>query len=193
MLKTTRSFEELAPKTFRADDDEIVGSGGGRTNETVRNLFRKSMCMPNIGATGEPNFLTPDAKKAFNYLQLAFIEALILRHFDLETHIRIETDASSYAIGGVLSQWNLDSDAPPNDSNKSDFCQWHLLVYFSRKRIPAETWYKTHNAELLAIVEAFKIWRHYLEGCKHKVLVLTDPNNLHRFMDTKNLSSRQVR
>ena len=59
--------------------------------------------------------------------------------------------------------------------------------------IPAETRYKTHNAELLAIVEAFKTWRHYLKGCKHEVLVLTDYNNLRRFMDTKSLSSRQVR
>ena len=59
--------------------------------------------------------------------------------------------------------------------------------------IPAETRYETHNGELLAIVEAFKTWRHYLEGCKHKVLVLTDHNNLRQFMDTKSLSSRQVR
>ena len=36
-------------------------------------------------------------------------------------------------------------------------------------------------------------WHHYLKGCKHEVLVLTDHNNLHRFMDTKSLSSRQVR
>ena len=59
--------------------------------------------------------------------------------------------------------------------------------------IPAETRYETHDSELLAIVEAFKTWRHYLEGCKHEVLVLTDHNNLRRFMDTKSLSSRQVR
>ena len=59
--------------------------------------------------------------------------------------------------------------------------------------IPAKTQYKTHNGKLLAIVKAFKTWRHYLEGCKHEVLVLTDHNNLRRFMDTKSLSSRQVR
>ncbi len=58
--------------------------------------------------------------------------------------------------------------------------------------IPAETWYKTHNGELLAIVEAFKTWRHYLKSCKHEVLVLTDYNNLQRFMDKKSLSFKQV-
>ena len=59
--------------------------------------------------------------------------------------------------------------------------------------IPAKTRYKTHDGELLAIVKAFKTWRHYLEGCKHEVLVLTDYNTLRRFIDIKNLSSRQVR
>ena len=59
--------------------------------------------------------------------------------------------------------------------------------------ISAETQYETHNGEFLAIVKAFKTWRHYLKGCKQNVLVLTDHNNLRRFMDTKSLSSRQVR
>ena len=59
--------------------------------------------------------------------------------------------------------------------------------------IPAETRYETHNSELLAIIEVFKTWRHYLERSQHEVLVLTDHNNLRRFMGTKSLSSRQVR
>ena len=59
--------------------------------------------------------------------------------------------------------------------------------------IPAETRYKTHDAELLAIIEAFKTWRHYLEGCKHEILVLIDHNNLRQFMDIKSLSFCQVK
>ena len=193
MLKTIGLSKESASKRFKADDDEFVNGGGGRINETVRNLSRKSTRVPNIRATREPNFLTSDTKKAFNHLRLAFIKALILWHFDLESHIRIETDASGYAIGRVLSQLNLNSDTPPNNSNKSDFSQWYLIAYFSRKMIPAESRYKTHNAKFLAIVEAFKTWRYYLEGCKHKVLVLTNHHNLCRFMNIKSLSSCQVR
>ena len=88
LLKTTESSEESTPKAFRADDDEIVG-GGNKTNETVVNLSkneksRKSTHVPNIGATREPTFLTPNAKKTFNHLWLAFIEAPILRRFDPE-------------------------------------------------------------------------------------------------------------
>ena len=59
--------------------------------------------------------------------------------------------------------------------------------------IPAQTRYKTHDQELLAIVEAFKTWYHYLEDCKFEVLVFTNHNNLRWLMDTKSLSSRQVR
>ena len=56
--------------------------------------------------------------------------------------------------------------------------------------IPAEIRYETHNGELLVIVETFKTWRYYLEGCKHEVLVFIDYKNLRQFMDTKSLSSR---
>ena len=58
--------------------------------------------------------------------------------------------------------------------------------------IPVETRYEIHDDELLAIIEAFKTWRQYLEGFWHEVFVLTDHNNLRQFMDTKSLSSRQV-
>ena len=116
------------------------------------------MYVPNIGAKEEPKFLTPDVKKAFNYLRLAFIKALIFQHLDLKSHIQIETDVSGYAIGGVLSQLNLDSGASPNElnANKSHFGQLHLIAYFSRKMILIKTQYKTYDVELLAIVKALK-------------------------------------
>ena len=98
---------------------------------------------------------------------------------------------SGYTIGGVLSQ--LTSNQVISDGTIGSNVDWHPVAYFSRKMIPAETRYETHDGELLAIVEAFKTWRHYLEGCKHEVLILTDHNNFCCFMDTKSLSSRQVR
>ena len=109
-----------------------------------------------------------------------FTKALILRHFDPESHIRVKTDASGYAIGGVLSQMT------------SETGQKYPVAYYSRKIIQAKTRYETYDAELLAIVKAFKNWRHYLESYQYKVLVLTDHNNLRLFMDTKSLSSCQV-
>ena len=135
------------------------------------------------------SFLIPEARSAFNRLRLAFTKAPILQHFDPECHIQINTDALGYAIGGVLSQL-ASGTSPDGVVTKTDLGQWHLVAFFFRKIIPTKTWYKTYDGELLVIVEAFKTWRHYLEGCKHELLVLTDHNNLHCFMDTKSLSSR---
>ncbi len=142
------------------------------------------------------HFFTPEAELAFTRLRQAFTEAPILHHFDPKRRIRMETDASGYAIGGVPSQLTSDqrfSESDKNFSSKSsDVGQWHPVAFFSRKMIPAETRYETHDQELLVIVETFKTWCNYLEGYKYKVFVLTDHNNLRRFMDTKSLSSRQV-
>ena len=44
--------------------------------------------------------------------------------------------------------------------------------------ILAKTRYKTHDQKLLAIIEAFKTWHHYLEGCKYEVFFFTHYNNL---------------
>ena len=59
--------------------------------------------------------------------------------------------------------------------------------------ILAETHYETHDGELLAIVKDLKTWRHNLKNYKHKVLILTNYNNLCQFMNTKSWSFRQVR
>lgn len=80
----------------------------------------------------------------------------------------------------------LDSES---NLTKSDFGLWNPVTYFSRKMIPIEIRYQTHNGELLAIIKAFKIWKHYLEGYKHEVLVLINHNNLCWFIDIKSLSS----
>ena len=135
-------------------------------------------------------FFIPEARLAFIQLRQVFVEVLILHHFDLESYIQIKTDASGYAISGVLSQ--LSSKTRPDGVViKDDLGQWHPVAFFSKKMIPAETWYKTHDGKLLAIIKAFKTWRRYLEDCKHEAFVLTDHNNLFRFMDMKSLSSRQ--
>ena len=64
----------------------------------------KSGNSPNFGVTefGQ-SFLTSKARSTFNRLWLAFSKAPILQHFYPECHIWIETDASGYAIGSMLS------------------------------------------------------------------------------------------
>ena len=210
MLKTTKStgFAANSEKTKggvggnsvigdMVDGDEATNpiKGKNPVKTTKSKILVKSKnhdflkSRPEEAGTG---FLTPEARLAFTRLRQAFIEAPILYHFNPKSHNRIETDASSYSIGGILSQ--LSSGTRPDGIvTKDDLSQWHPVAFFSRKLIPAKTWYETYNSKLLAIVEAFKTLRYYLEGCKHKVFILTDHNNLCCFMNTKSLSSRQVR
>ena len=188
VLSTLKSLENRKAKNWLSPKNCL-------SQENLKAKNRKNhqkVGIPNFDAknTG-PSFLTPKAKLAFNRLRLAFIKAPILWYFDPKYHILIETDASGYAIGDVLSQLASETSLD-GIVIKTDLGQWYPVIFFSKKIIPAETWYKTHNGELLAIVEAFKTWRHYMEGCKHEVLVLTDHKNLCCFIDTKSLSFRQV-
>ena len=122
-----------------------------------------------------------EAESAFTQLRAAFTSAPLLRHFDPSLPIRLETDASDYAIAGILTQLQ--------EANK----QWHPVAFHSKKMIDAERNYETHDQELLAIVTMFKHWRHYLEGANCPVEVLTDHNNLKYFMGQPNLNGRQAR
>ena len=92
----------------------------------------------------------------------------------------MKADASDYAIAAILSQLVASG-------------MWHSVAFWSRKMILAEQNYETHDQELLAIVTAFKQWRHYLDSVKHVIEVLTDHNNLQGFMMMKSLNGRQAR
>ncbi|KAF4546986.1 Transposon Tf2-5 polyprotein-like protein 3 [Elsinoe fawcettii] len=118
-------------------------------------------------------------QQAFEDIRDAFTRAPILRHYDPAAPLRIESDASKFAVAAILSQLFG--------------TEWHPIAFWSRKMIPAECNYETHDQELLAIVGAFKQWRHYLEGAPHAVQVLTDHNNLRGFMKLKQLNGRQAR
>jgi hypothetical protein len=122
---------------------------------------------------------TDAAKKEFNWIKKSFAGAGILAHFDPRKRIRLEMDASKFAIAAILSQLQEDG-------------QWRPVAFWLRKLILAEIRYETHDQELLAIVAAFKQWRHYLEGSTHIVEVLTDHNNLVAFQNIKSLNGRQA-
>lgn len=137
------------------------------------------------GRKSGPFEWTVEAQDSFDELKRAFTQAPILTHFDPVKKIRVETDASKFAVAGRMSQQSED----PLGAKK----HWHPVAFWSRKLTGAERNYSTHDGELLAIVGAFKQWRHYLEGARHTIEVVTDHNNLRYFMETKYLESRQAR
>lgn len=148
--------------------------------------------MSKINLSGT-RFLTSKAKITFSRLKKAFIEALILHHFDLEYHIWMKTDSSGFYLGKILSQLTLGHMTYTNSNLSSlKIGQWNPIAFFSRRTISDETWYKIYNESFLAIIEIFKTWRQYWEGCKYGVLIFINHNNLCQFMHTKRLNTRYI-
>jgi hypothetical protein len=67
----------------------------------------------------------------------------------------------------------------------------HAIFYESRKSNEHEVNYVTHDMELVSIVHALKMWRHYLLG---RIFVLmTDHSGLRYLFDQPKLNVRQAR
>jgi hypothetical protein len=118
-------------------------------------------------------------KLAFLTLKQAFISAPVLTHYKPSCPLVIKTDALDYALAAILSQ------VEPNG-------EIHLVTYLSQTFLDTELNYNTHDKELMAIYEAFKAWKHYLEGTKVPIDVVMDHKNLEYFCTTWILSRRQA-
>ncbi|GJF00732.1 polyprotein [Phanerochaete sordida] len=118
---------------------------------------------------------------AFETLKRAFTTQPVLAMWNIDYSTRIETDASGYATGGVIAQ--LD----PNDK------LWHSIAFRSQTMSPAERNYEIWDREMLAIIEALKDWRQFLEGLPEPFDIWTDHQNLQYWKTAQNLTRRQAR
>ena len=114
---------------------------------------------------------------AFRELRASLIDAPILA-FPTETgQYILDTDASNFGLGGVLSQIQNDQE--------------RVVAYCSRALRPSQRRYCTTKREMLAVVAMCIQFRSYLRGARftlrtdHKSLVW-----LHRFKDTEGMLSR---
>ena len=89
----------------------------------------------------------------------------------------METDAFDYTLATILFIVNEENEV-------------HPVAFHSCTFTVAELNYDTHNKELLAIFEAFKIWWYYLEDLAYPIDVVIDHKNLEYFSTTKVLTWR---
>ena len=114
---------------------------------------------------------------AFSVLRASLIHAPILA-FPTETgQYILDTDASNFGMGGVLSQIQDDVE--------------HVVAYCSRALRPSQRRCCTTKLKILAAVAMCIQFRSYLRGAKF--IIRTDHKSLvwlHRFKDTEGMMAR---
>ena len=115
---------------------------------------------------------------AFAQLKAMLTSAPVLKLANPDLPYVIHCDASGYAIGACLMQDHGNGLQP--------------ISYLSAKMKPAETRYAPHEQELLALVYACRMWRHYLHNGQ-PFTVLSDHQSLRFFTTQPTLSARQAR
>ncbi|MBW0565508.1 hypothetical protein O181_105223 [Austropuccinia psidii MF-1] len=103
-----------------------------KKTSSLTSFLKKESCFP----------LNEEALSQFHQLKEAFTTAQIHSHFNPSLPTIVETDASNYALGFVLSQ--------VSDSGK------HPIAFDSHKPIPTDLNYEINYKELLGIVLALK-------------------------------------
>ncbi|KAJ0545001.1 putative nucleotidyltransferase, Ribonuclease H [Helianthus annuus] len=106
-----------------------------------------------------------EAQQAFETLELAMIQALVLALPDWSQEFIVETDASSKGLGAVLMQGK------------------HPIAYVSKALSARQCALSVYEKELLAILLAVKHWHQYLI-LKH-FIIRTDQKSLKHLLEQK--------
>jgi hypothetical protein len=110
---------------------------------------------------------------SFHTLRRHLTTAPVLAQPDNTKSFDVYCDASGTGLGCVLMQDN------------------RVIAYASRALRPHEQSYPTHDLELAVVIQALKIWRHYLMGAHCNIY--TDHKSLKYIFTQANLNMRQRR
>ncbi|UYV79065.1 hypothetical protein LAZ67_17000981, partial [Cordylochernes scorpioides] len=124
-----------------------------------------------------------ECRKAFRQIKEIISSDQILIAYDPKLPIRLSCDSSSYGLGAVLSQIDVDGNERP-------------IYFISRTLSQAEKKYSQIDKECLSIIWALKKFNNYLFGRKFELI--TDNKPLHHILNPKreislNMSTRLQR
>ncbi|GBN76389.1 Transposon Ty3-I Gag-Pol polyprotein [Araneus ventricosus] len=122
---------------------------------------------------------TKEAKEKFEQCKKYLANATLLSFPNPDSPLALFTDASDYAVGSVLQQFEEDC--------------WKPLAFFSKKLTNAQKGYSTYDRELLGIYLSIKQFKNILEG--RQFTIYTDHKPLMFAFQQKNekASPRQLR
>ncbi len=98
-------------------------------------------------------------------LKTAFTSDECLAHFDPMLKMIVETDASNYAMGAILSQVGHDRVLRP-------------VAFESKSLTGAQLNYEIHNKEMLAFVFTLLKWWTFLQSTTERFDIMTDNHSL---------------
>lgn len=117
-------------------------------------------------------------KEVFEFLKMCLLDSPVLSIYSPDDETELHCDASALGYGAILLQRKADN-------------QFHPVFYFSKKTTEAESRYHSFELETLAIVNALKRFRVYLEGIAFKIV--TDCNSLTLTLNKKQINPRIAR
>jgi hypothetical protein len=144
----------------------------------IEQYFKKTLSLINLTIKNKKWKWNKKAKNAFQKLKKVCINKSVLKMFDSNKSIQIETNASDLTINACLNQ-KYES-------------KWHSMTYYSRKLSSTEQNYDIHDKKLLIIIASLKQWRIYAEKSS-ELTIFTNHKNLLHFIIIKQLNKRQMR
>ncbi|KAL0451423.1 UNVERIFIED_CONTAM: Transposon Tf2-12 polyprotein [Sesamum latifolium] len=114
----------------------------------VKSYFEIARSMTDLLKKTETWNWTPQCQESIDRLKRAMVTDPTFALPDMSKPFVVETDASDFALGGVLMQ------------------DGHPVAFESRKLKDVERRYSVHEKELLAVVHCLRLWRHYLLGSR---------------------------
>ena len=118
-------------------------------------------------------------QRAFDELKEELLRAPLLGYFDPTKRLIIKTNVSNHTTAVMIFQKNEGGLQP--------------LGFMSKKMTSAEQNYTITKKEMLAIIQAVKEWRKYLERSKTRAKIITDHKKLTYFQEAKITNRQQAR
>ena len=119
-----------------------------------------------------------ECETAFEILRIKLLTSPLLAYPDFSKDFTLETDASKFGLGAILSQYQEDQ-------------KLHPVAYASRSVSTTETNYAITDLETLAAVWAVTHFRYYLYG--HDVTIITDHAAVKATLGAPNLTGKHAR
>jgi hypothetical protein len=128
---------------------------------------------------GQPWKWDENEQFAFETLKRMICESPVLIHANPDKKFQMEMDALNYAYGAVLLQ-------------KAEDNKHHPVAFYSKSMMLAEQNYRISDKEALPIIKGLQHWRHWLEGTKEPIRIITDHCNLEYFKNPWPLNRQQL-